>query len=771
MNKKLIKIMTLILSCLILIGAAVGITAFAEDKTHDVQIYKKNISYQGAIKVIYLVETKEGVEGTVKIVFGDASGVTVGSALADGANVQTSAGKYTLDGKEYDAVYSDGIYAKNYRLDKTATPVVVDAEGKVVAKGETVTYSPFTYAMNRFNSKNYTEDQLNLYKALLDYGASVQTVLGYEDNAADADYDIAKLGGWADEYYQFTFDGGETESYRAKELKNGYDFTEKVPDVKTISDSVLFVFGDQNGNRISASGKSLPLDPGNIALTSKWISTTKGYTQIHGLTNDFENGTMVGVGDGGNDTKYSLDGKLLNYSSVYSNVYFSATDADNTLVTDNAFGTKYVFEADMKIIWTGNQSSGWVRDSALIYFGFSNDNTQGYNSMAEYFTLTTAWNGDALYATIGDQTFDCKTEFIKIRFEYVVGGSGMQVYLDGVYVGKLDPAGTNDITDTSVHCFQFDIQRPKESDQHDLQFDNVYCGIETPSTEVEPLNVSFDATYGNAMSDSYIVFADENYTLPTPTAEDSAINLYGWYDETDNLVASSGVWAMGGNRTLTAKWARTEYVKTENGVTNNFDDPATASNFGNGGSNSTYSVADGVLTYTDAFDRIYFATASGYHLISGNEAGTKYVWEGDLKLILTGYYDENWQRGGTLVYFGFSNIGDDKYSSMSQYFTLTFDYDGENFYANIGNQRWICHEEFTTLRFEYTVGGTGMDLYINGEYVEKLAPTGTNNESDAGVDLFQFDLQRPHGNEYISMQLDNVYCGIEKPQIEILENP
>jgi hypothetical protein len=64
-----------------------------------------------------------------------------------------------------------------------------------VTEGEIAEYSVYTYAMNRF-SQSPTEDQLTLYKALLDYGAAVQDVLG--DPA-----DVEKYG-WADAYYDIT---------------------------------------------------------------------------------------------------------------------------------------------------------------------------------------------------------------------------------------------------------------------------------------------------------------------------------------------------------------------------------------------------------------------------------------------------------------------------------------------------------------------------------------------------------------------------------------
>ena len=61
-NNRLLKIATLVLSCLLLIGAVIGISVSADDSPA-VSIKAKNISYEGAVKVLYAVEAQNVPEG------------------------------------------------------------------------------------------------------------------------------------------------------------------------------------------------------------------------------------------------------------------------------------------------------------------------------------------------------------------------------------------------------------------------------------------------------------------------------------------------------------------------------------------------------------------------------------------------------------------------------------------------------------------------------------------------------------------------------------
>lgn len=170
-NKKLIKILATIVSCLLLVGAVIGITAFAEETAPEIRY--KNLAYEGTVQIVYYVDTNGLPEGyTVKLA------------------TWTEADKSDLDEKEaenfpkevgginYTIFTSNGIEPKKMRDTVYAQTVLYNGETEV-DRGEIVEYSVYTYVNNRLN-KNSTADQRSLYHALVDYGASVQKVLGYK---------------------------------------------------------------------------------------------------------------------------------------------------------------------------------------------------------------------------------------------------------------------------------------------------------------------------------------------------------------------------------------------------------------------------------------------------------------------------------------------------------------------------------------------------------------------------------------------------------------
>ena len=166
--KKTTRIITLILSALLLIGCAIGISVSAEENAPAVTVKYKNISYEGAVKVLYAVEATNVPEGAeVKMAFFDKM------PESENANPDYIKDEYAeeieIDGASYKVFFSDGIAPKNMRKNIYAVPVILDGE-TLIARGDVVTYSIYTYGVNML-SKAPTEEQKSLYTALLDYGA------------------------------------------------------------------------------------------------------------------------------------------------------------------------------------------------------------------------------------------------------------------------------------------------------------------------------------------------------------------------------------------------------------------------------------------------------------------------------------------------------------------------------------------------------------------------------------------------------------------------
>ncbi len=192
-NKRFAKIATLVLAAALLLCCVIGIGTSAEEgDATEVSIAGKNLSYEGAIKIVYYVDASnfDAETQTLKMNF------WIGTKSETPAYVKEYEGDiYEREGKTYYAIFSNDIAPVDMTKPIYAQPFIENSDGSAVVCEEVTEYSVYTYAMNRF-SQSPTADQLTLYKALLDYGAAVQSI--FPD---DANVDVY---GWADAYYDIT---------------------------------------------------------------------------------------------------------------------------------------------------------------------------------------------------------------------------------------------------------------------------------------------------------------------------------------------------------------------------------------------------------------------------------------------------------------------------------------------------------------------------------------------------------------------------------------
>ena len=123
--KKNIKIVSLVLSMLLLVGAVIGISVSATDDP-TVEITAKNISYEGAVKTLYIVETANADGLTVQVNFYDTDPAKGGEALYS----KGIGGQITLDEVEYDVVFSKGFAPAELRNSIFAVPLLEKRTGK-----------------------------------------------------------------------------------------------------------------------------------------------------------------------------------------------------------------------------------------------------------------------------------------------------------------------------------------------------------------------------------------------------------------------------------------------------------------------------------------------------------------------------------------------------------------------------------------------------------------------------------------------------------------
>ncbi len=811
-SRNLAKIVTLILSCALLIGAVVGISVVANESTGTtVAIKGANIAYEGAVQVVYYVDAQNIGDGTVKLVITDAEGNELKS--------KTHYVDYVKDEVTYMAFFSDGIAPKNLRQNVYAKAVVVDSEGAVVAESAVKEYSPYTYAMNRFG-QSATPAQTELYKALLNYGAAVQAVLDPETAGTEANP-------WADEYWNVTIDGTE---YTRGNLFDGTYTAERFN-----AEGDAFTGWTDAEDKPVLGWTNMTFKPGvATVLKSNYVATPAGLAT-------FDDGTL------GNATTNAtaMANKVTDEDNKSSDAFYEIRDGyfvfEQYNDNDNgdsikypltpAYATTYVYEADFNITEWDMSANAWLHK-----FAFWNSNGD------EICNVTLTGSGRDAF-TFGGKTF-ALNEWHHIKLVMTVAadgtlsatatldgaatnGAGFQVGAGKDYrvanAGMALRNGKNCNTYNSTTLFDNVIaytDGPAAS--YDLVLDanggecaetyNVTMGAaytlptpvkgETPfvgwyigDTLVEqtgtwnyigsrtekiggkdvviygtaptlvakwatPVNVTLDANGGSVSSTSASVYAGQAYTLPTP--ERTGLIFGGWYDAEGNFYAAKGTsWAGETDVTLTAKW----YVEIS-GNSNDFSNANALGGISLG--TAAGSVSDGkfVLNNTGWNAQVYFPMSSDKQVFSGNTAGTKYIFEMDFTYVGGATASASGQEP---AYIGFQNAADFSKYNGSQYSSGEFlkpsttaseagDADSVYMY---GVQ--FMKGETYTVRFEQVVGNDKyVNVYVNGALVR----THQYNSVQGSVDPtqvvgFQFTFRRV-GN----FTFDNVYCGLIAPSVK-----
>ena len=792
MKNRMIKVITLVLSCLLLIGAAVGITVSAEEGAPEttVEIVKKNIAYEGAIQVVYLVDAKNIPEGA-----------TVGISF-DGS-FKEYAHMFTLGEAEYYAVYSDGIVADEYRKAFGATAALMDAEGNVTTYGEAVTLTPYDYAMARFDLEP-SKNQLNLYKALLDYGAAVQAVLCTEE-------EIAANGGWIDEYYFYTFNG---EEYALRGIEfNGVLTANRFEDGK-----ILYGWTNE-ADELIPGFTTFNVRPGHSIFNTKYVVADASLETFEEGRGDVQTTAkpVDEMGENPNGAYYIVDGGVFtfeqaNNKGVADKVKIIPANAD-------VYAKRYVFEVDFNLQSWNMPSNTWIHKFCMW----------GESDIWEIFNATCQKNGADTFK-IGGATLKLDTwNNLKMIAEVQDDGSlATYVIVNGITV----EAGTSDSVKkygnyrmVSAGLGMRNNAAADVCDDSVMMLDNMLCYAEGDAASYE---VALD-TNGADELDPYTVIMGEEYELPTPTG--ASTPFLGWYDG-DTKIESTGIWTyFGAAPTLVAKYASVVNVTLEaagaelesdtielyagmeytlptpsiegfifggwvdeNG--NNYGvkgtsfaaesditlkalwsielagntytfDTANQAGFGIG-STAAGKVENGkfIINNTTWNPQVYFAMAPDSHPYVGNAAGNVYVFEMDFKYVGGAIASS---AGNEPAYIGFQNASNfDKYNG-SQYSNGEFlkpttaasaegDAAGVIMYGVTFNKG-----ETYKIRFEHVVGN---DKYVNVYVDGTLVRTHQYNSILATADPtqvvgFQFTFRKVGNFEF-----DNVYCGIHAPAVE-----
>lgn len=206
-NTKFSKILVLVLTLALVIGAAFGIGTMAEGEEPAVEIVAQNVSYGGSISIMYAVKSTGLADGQYVVIEGSAfnpvdetiEAFTVSDFETTDYNVVVG----EEDFGKLPVYYTPGIPLKNMATTVTAKAVVYNADNTKAAESASLSYSVLEYLYERqfmFDSVN-TAEQKKLYSLMLETGDTVQKVLeNYGAGFAPSDYAYVSITGG-------TFDG------------------------------------------------------------------------------------------------------------------------------------------------------------------------------------------------------------------------------------------------------------------------------------------------------------------------------------------------------------------------------------------------------------------------------------------------------------------------------------------------------------------------------------------------------------------------------------
>ena len=522
MKKNFAKITTLILACLLLIGAAIGISVSAEDAS--VEIAYKNLAYEAAPRLVYYVDADNVAEGdTVKVLFFDSEPAEI--TVAGAAYVSESFGTLTVGETEYLSFASEEIAPKNLRLAVWAVPAIVNAEGNVVASGKAVKYSVYDYALDRFNMAP-TPDQTALYTALLDFGGAVQEVLYAQGTYTEED--LQKAGGFANAYcgvrQDVLYDGKIVETGDVTYYKKGETVT-LTAETSYNSYGIFRGFLDEAGELVAegaykkatvlASKPGVAVYQSEYNITGTIFNTYDSYL-IDGSSNDVnvkykgkKDDTLknaIGVYSVNTTTfgKLNTDASYARLDKAYddeTNQVFAV--GANTTAGGNSYAwtldsvavdaDKYVFQTDFR--WNGAKAS---TEKGNVYFRVDSTNITDDKCDIILFGLNDNGPDYSYYTILGKelnkgQWYTMRLEIIPLsatHYDYVL-------YFDGVAA----VSNTNQTPTKSAPTAQNEVNKfigfrmfNRKATEYSMEYDNTYVGIER---DEERANYRGTGTYYN----------------------------------------------------------------------------------------------------------------------------------------------------------------------------------------------------------------------------------------------------------------------------------
>ena len=229
-NKLLIILLTIAsVLCCVIAGNAIPqktLKANASTETPSLTIISNNLSYKDSIYMIYAVSYNgfDKTQNEIKMLFWE----DIQQEYTLGTEKYTASNKGYATVKEQDCLifYSDGIAAKEMTDDIYAR-AYVEIDGEVYYS-DVMKNSVLEYVHTKREAGGLTEQQTATFDAMLEYGATVQSLLGYNvDRLANETYYRINVvnGTLADGFPYGLYKANDIITIQANEAEKGMQFS------------------------------------------------------------------------------------------------------------------------------------------------------------------------------------------------------------------------------------------------------------------------------------------------------------------------------------------------------------------------------------------------------------------------------------------------------------------------------------------------------------------------------------------------------------------
>ncbi len=410
-------------------------TTFSQTQSQtNLAIEAKNLAYSDSVYIAYAV-SYEGFDSsavTVKMLFWDSvqDEYVLGTEKYQGMQDTKTV---TINGKECLVFYSKGIPAKNM-TDDIYSRAYVEIDGKEYYSS-VQKYSVLEYVQSMFE-RDSDEDpdndlrstQINLFNALLNYGAAAQEFFEYKTDrlANDTYYNVqVENGKLSDGFTSGRYKAGESLTITANEPAEGYRFSH---------------WEDANGNLISEqSVYECTVGQANVQYTAVYeLKPVVGDVVLTSaeLTYDATTDQL----DLPNTITFEYDGQTIELAVVWNTQDFDSQIIGEqniyaTLVDSSAYAEYGINDIYMTIN---------VLDYSLEY----NSNTQTYSFTGYYggeseYQVLSSYNGIEIVA-IGANAFASNTSLTSVTIPASVTSIGADAFNGCSSLTKVDYLGTID---------------------------------------------------------------------------------------------------------------------------------------------------------------------------------------------------------------------------------------------------------------------------------------------------------------------------------------